>query len=415
MKKILSVLVLFLIGFSLFAVALPASTYMNDPFIPTNPRTQAMGGTGVALPASLDTAYVNPASYASKVHIAVPYVTTTLYNINSNMDAFKMLFSGGWEDAASEFIKNLPLGFKNFMTVEAGLNLGFGSLGFGVNTRFDIFSTPNTQFAMRADVGAFLVAAHRFEIADGFSLDAGVSFHVNYRMFTSEHNRDSILVGGIGTAEVLNALNGSEGGMSSLMGLLTDRPMAAGFAFPIDFGLKLNMPYGFAVGASYTNFNGNYYYNNYDNIDSALAGIGIHTNLGSAESTSTDYRKFENVFSPGSLNIGFAWRAPWSGVWAWINPTITVDFVDLVGLFTADNLWTAENWVNHINIGAELYLIGFLNGRIGLNRGYFTCGVGIDLYAARIDAVYGIKAYGEVARGDSLDYLTVRVSIGYDR
>ena len=34
---------------------------------------------------------------------------------------------------------------------------------------------------------------------------------------------------------------------------------------------------------------------------------------------------------------------------------------------------------------------------------------------AIIDAVYGIKAYGEVARGDSLDYLTVRVSIGYDR
>ena len=413
MKKLVSILALLLISFSLFAVNLPASSYMNEPFIPTNPRTQAMGGTGVALTTSIDSAYMNPAAFAGRMHFALPYVSATIYNINNNMDAFKLFFSNP-SDAAIDFIGNLPLGFKNFATVDAGINFGFGPVGLGLNTQFNLYSTPNTELAMRADVGAFLVAAHRFEFTDEYSLDVGVAFHVNYRMFTSNNPSDpsgGITVGGIGTADVINALQ--SGDMSSLMGLFTDTPIAAGFAFPIDFGLKVNMPFGTAIGISYTNFNGTYYYNNYANLDSAFSGIGIDSTLSSGGvSPNTGH---ENVFSPGSLNVGFSWSAPWESFWIWFKPTFTVDFVDLVGLFSADNIWTAENWVDHINIGAEIYLLACLNARVGLNRGYFTCGFGLDLYAARVDAVYGIKAYGPVSRGDYLDYLTVRVSLGFDR
>ena len=69
----------------------------------------------------------------------------------------------------------------------------------------------------------------------------------------------------------------------------------------------------------------------------------------------------------------------------------------------------------HLNVGAELRLLSFLDLRGGLNQGYWTLGVGLDLWAVKVDVSYFHQEFGVAVGDNGLDGLTVRVNIGFDR
>ena len=69
----------------------------------------------------------------------------------------------------------------------------------------------------------------------------------------------------------------------------------------------------------------------------------------------------------------------------------------------------------HLNVGAELRILSFLDIRGGLRQGYWTLGVGLDLWAIKLDIAYFRQEFGATAGDYGLDGLTVRVNIGLDR
>ena len=65
-------------------------------------------------------------------------------------------------------------------------------------------------------------------------------------------------------------------------------------------------------------------------------------------------------------------------------------------------------------LGIEL---GFLDDHLvirgGLSQGYLSAGIGVDLWALKIDAAYYWREFGMVAGSKGVDALTVRLTIGW--
>ena len=53
--------------------------------------------------------------------------------------------------------------------------------------------------------------------------------------------------------------------------------------------------------------------------------------------------------------------------------------------------------------------------RGGLSQGYWTLGVGIDLWAIKMDIAYFSQEFGDRVGDNGLDGLTIRFNIGFDR
>ena len=71
--------------------------------------------------------------------------------------------------------------------------------------------------------------------------------------------------------------------------------------------------------------------------------------------------------------------------------------------------------MTHLNIGAEIRLLSFLDLRAGMSQGYFSLGAGLDLWAIKVDMAYYWKEFGETAGDYGLDGFTVRFNIGFDK
>ena len=77
--------------------------------------------------------------------------------------------------------------------------------------------------------------------------------------------------------------------------------------------------------------------------------------------------------------------------------------------------FTFRDFMYHLNIGAEVRLLSFLDIRGGLSQGYWSLGVGLDLWAFKVDVAYYRQEFGSTAGEYGLDGFTVRFNIGYDR
>ena len=186
-----------------------------------------------------------------------------------------------------------------------------------------------------------------------------------------------------------------------IMSIFAGIPVMAGFSIPIDVGLNLNMPYGFSLGVVARNLNGKYHMTGFDNYEKFLqdpfGGKVIKDN------------KF-TFDSDWSLDAGIGWSF---NRW-YFSPTIAVDVRDIVGLAQTKNV-DFRDFMYHLNIGAEIRLLSFLDVRGGLSQGYWTLGVGIDLWAIKMDIAYFSQEFGDRVGDNGLDGLTIRFNIGFDR
>lgn len=405
-KRILLIALLALISISsIFAVNLAKpsadNTYaaMVEPFQPLTARALGMGSAGVAVTGRSDTFYINPASLASKrFQLSLPSAQVTLYHvydilesgmIENVINGSENIFSG-----AGSILDSIEAGKGKIADVDAGVSFTAAGFGLGVNARASILTYGDDVGGVNSDIIAKVNAAvsmgygFRINLPSDFSLDLGLMVRFNYLAYTEK-------VG----AEKVQEVMGNED--PDIMSIFAGIPVMAGFSIPIDVGLNLNMPYGFSLGVVARNLNGKYHMTGFDNYEKFLqdpfGGKVIKDN------------KF-TFDSDWSLDAGIGWSF---NRW-YFSPTIAVDVRDIVGLAQTKNV-DFRDFMYHLNIGAEIRLLSFLDVRGGLSQGYWTLGVGIDLWAIKMDIAYFSQEFGDRVGDNGLDGLTIRFNIGFDR
>ena len=425
MKKILLILVsiLLLTGSFVFAEDQYGLTptldngyaALLDGSYPKSARSLGMGGSGIAVGGRSDSFYMNPALLAKKTLISLPYAQVTLYhpydlvkkneNGSSILDDIISAANGG--DLAEiagplgDFLSTIKTGRGKLAEVEAGITLGGGGFALGVHVKDTLHTFSyasgglDSQLFDELNVNILANIAIRFNFASNLSLDVGLASGLSIIGYTE-------LIG----AQTFLDMFSSETN-DPMSAILDSTPLAIGYYVPLNIGLNLNLPFGFSIGAVGRNL-----------LNSSV-GVRMHTfdrisnlyedtNFGDVF-TSIFETDFTYKMDP-RLDIGFGWK--WEN--AFFSPTIAADIVDVVGLFSADEL-DGREFIEHLRLGAEVRLLSFLDVRGGINSGYWTVGAGIDLWAIKLDMAYYWQEFGERAGDYGLDAFTIRFNIGFDR
>ncbi len=357
------------------------------PYQPLTARVRGMGTTGVAVTGRSDTFYVNPAALASRrFELSVPSVQATVYHLYDAIKGGGDLFSLG---SLVNMASGIQDGYGRLMDLDAGLSFTAGGFGLGINTTIGINTFgEDGQYGLEADLFGEVRAAislgygYRFQLPLDFSIDVGAMVRFSYLAYTDI----------IGADIVSNP--------DDVTNVLQTTPIMAGFSIPIDLGLNVNMPYGFSLGVVARNLNGRFYMTGFDGYEEFLKDP-----LGGK--SSSDKFSFN---SDWSLDAGIGWSL---NTW-YASPTIAIDFRDIVGM-CVDKDFTFRDFMYHLNIGAEVRLLSFLDIRGGLSQGYWSLGLGLDLWAFKVDVAYFRQEFGQTAGEYGLDGFTVRINIGYDR
>lgn len=429
-KKILVALMIFsVMTASLFAVTpTPVGPGVNDPdnyysavgsaFSPVSSRAMGMGSAGIAVAGRSDSFFMNPAALASRrFQLSLPSVGVTVYNPQ------KILASGliddlqaagsdqnKYMDAAQKYLGIISgKGFNEVLTTDLALSLTAGGFGLGVQAQEKIHSyskegkTASTQLLAEVNAAATVGFGFRINIVkDKFSIDLGVAARFNYRAYNTA----------VGADDVLQKFLGSSNSSSAMDTFLKETPLMAGWAVPIDAGININMPIGFTVSVVARNMNGTFHMNAYPGISNWTNELFKKPLTSDGKVGEGDKVAFE-IKTPWSLDLGLGWAPTFGKVGNFIKPTLAVDLVDIVGL--AKGKFNTEKLLTHLNMGAELRLLSFLDVRAGLNQGYISVGAGVDLWVLRVEAAYYRQEFGVQLGDKPIDALTVRVNIGYDR
>ena len=408
-KALLSICVLLLLISPLAAVE-------NDGFTgwtgALRPATASMGNAGLFLrdPANV---WRNPSLVDRDWHVVFPSVAVKIWNIEENTDVFTGLISGMMKGEeigphAVGFLANIPGGFKDFMDVEASLYLGVPYSGLGVDLGFGLMSNGNGDVTSEliANVNASFSAAggYTFTFRDGYALSVGLGISGRYKMASmGTEGPDGI---GIKSAAevIMNTRNGLDIPAAINELFRNGINYSSGWAFPISLGVTATFPYGFTLGMTVSDINPDWYMYSYNEMDDAWAGdfSGGSKGVPFVLKGKTD------------IAIGTAWEMENFLSPYWLRVRMALDFVDIIGYWRDGDWKDFPGLVQHVRMGAELSVLTAFEFRVGLDRGYLTMGCGIDLWGNRLDLVYGVKSYGKIIYGDSLDYLSLVFTLGWE-
>lgn len=414
MKKTLIILLVVSISIgSLFAAehAAPIDPTQNEmysavlaSFRPTSTRALGMGDAALAVSGRSDSFFYNPAALAEgRFQLSLPAASVTLYHPADILEkgiADKLIQGIKENDnskitgAAADYLGLIKSGKGKLATVDAAMSFTAGGFGLGVFVQDNVhtYAPSNSTGGLDSNlidelnVAARLGLGFRINLPASFSIDLGVAASFNYLAFSQKVNAN----------DVMTALN--DGDVVSY--LREQIPIMAGWAVPIDAGVNINMPFGFTVSAVARNFNGKYSMVAYDNANQLIPNI-MKAPGGAAKYTfNTDWQ----------LDAGLGWKLKN----VFFQPTIAVDVTDIIGLAKTKNV-TVNDFMYHLNAGAEIRLLSFLDVRGGLNKGYWSVGAGIDLWAIKIDVAYSWMEFGAKTGDNPGDALSIRFNIGYDR
>ena len=360
-------------------------------FTPTSPRRQGMGNAGLAIVSGSDSLFYNPAGLASKrAVVQLPSAGVTVYNpykilkeglIDKVKDAID---TDSYTDLIDPIEKLYGTGLSKVADVDAAAGFSAGGFALALNVKDSLHTynlTSNGGIYDQLNTSLSIGYGARINIASNFSIDLGVAARLNYLAYSDL----------VDVSDVLNALNDGD-----LPTTLKKVNLMAGYSFPIDVGININLPLNFKIGVVARNLNGKMYMTSFENYEALMKSP---FNGSSKFSFDTDW----------SLDAGFAWQ--WKD--KFFSPTIAFDVVDTVGLFR--NKLDARSLISHINAGAEIRLLSFLDIRGGFNQGYWTLGTGLDIFVIKMDVAYFWQELGKTAGANPVDGLSVKFNIGWDR
>jgi hypothetical protein len=410
---------------SLFAAYnYPQLFYPNTTYKPISARVEAMGGAGLGTASGSDALFINPANLGSKkFSLNLPSVTVTLFN------PFKILKSGLIEDLQNmddldledptdmlEFADKISNVFGydkgEVLTTDLALSFTAGGFGLGINVQEQLHTSNNVGDALSlkliAEVNAALTLGYgyRFNIVPKvFSIDAGVSVRFAYKAYTNR----------VGISDAVGLFMNDDEYADILGSLMSGVQLAAGWALPIDIGVNLNLPIGFTISAVARDINGKYTMQNYPEMGMWVNDLYEFIGLEPEYVPTPGKESVELIREvPWKLDLGVAWAPSFGKVDKFVKPTIAVDLVDTITMFEKVGDDKNAFW-NYFRAGAEVRLLSVLDLRAGFNQGYFSVGVGLDLFAIKLDASYYWREFGNEIGDKPVDALTVRVNLGFDR
>jgi hypothetical protein len=420
-RGLLIVFLVLIIGSSLFAyTGFPNFFYPEVSFRPTSARIEGMGGTGVATAKGSDALYYNPANLGSReFSLNLPSVTITLFNPKAIIDKglIESIMEIGGEDSSAmfgvvkDFFDIVEAGRGEILTTDISLGFTAGGLGLGINVQEQLH-THSSDGAFTSDkilaelnAGISLGFGYRIKIVPNIlSIDVGASVRFAYKAYTNR----------IGASELMSLLADED--TDVMEQILTEFPLAAGWALPIDIGVNFNLPVGFRISAVARDINGKYTMKSYPGMGlwvNELTGfIGVE-DIYEGTADPDGISEFEAAV-PWKLDLGVAWAPSFGKLDNFVKPTIAVDLVDTIAMFEKVEADKNAFW-NYFRAGAEVRLLSVLDVRAGFNQGYFSVGVGLDLFAIKLDASYYWREFGNEIGDKPVDALTVRVNLGFDR
>lgn len=422
MKKILlTILVICLCSFTLVAAenALTGGIYdyTLEPYRPTSARQLSMGNAGISLARGTEALFVNPAGLANGAFkIAIPSFALTFYNIKDiinpeNPMLDKILNPEGGEmniiGAAVDYLGVVSKYGRNRMAdIDAGVVLKAGPIALGLNTQVKLHTISERgtliTTSVLPEINAIATVGLGFKIPLGFmSIDLGANVGLAYKLYTQKISADELSSMLTSEADIMAAL-------------MTNYPVMAGYSIPITAGINVNLPLGFAASAVARNINGNYTMQHYAGIDAwsvdvlgqSIAQASEDENANPADPTDP---VTSVLGSPFTVDVGASWK--WkNGIF---SPEIAVDMIDILS-FDFENT-NKDEFLKHLNIGANIRLLSILDVSAGLNQGYLSAGVGLDLFLVHVEAAYAFREFGSIIGEKGVDSLTIRAVIGYDR
>ena len=411
MKKLVSVIVLFVCITALFAATDPsgadyAKVAAGKYFRPSS--YEEWNSLSYKL-------YNNPASLgAGKFTLQIPAVIVTGFNVAeivesedsaravSNISNFN--FENITEDLlalAMNFITSI--GSKNSSLFGSDVSLGFtaGKVGIGVDVSAVLRSMPEgdqpTQSLLHTvlvpTVNASLTFAMGFRLAEHNTsyFDFGVSVHYQRKIFTHYSANDVV---------------DNQDDLGQLLDLETMN-MHAGWAVPVDLGIVWGINDGkFQLGLSMNNINGNFTMNQYSGVKNAAK-------LENPAESAEEY-KFEIPFELNfSMVIDPGWKV--------MNPVISLTMDDLTGLAKVmqdtgfDSAAVKEAVLMRATARLSLRLLKILNVSAAFSRGYLGGAAQLDLWGTTVEVKYNYIDMSDIYGQKPVDSLSLMVRLGFKK
>jgi len=388
MKRIAS------IAFALFVLLALASAQVAIPALqPRDARSMGLGGFFTSLSSGFDTIWGNPASAAlgkSRLTLADLSVWAYVKPTNANIAALTAMAGGSVSDSDK-------MGYLSDMIVENGLGGGFSAgLGYTGNG-FCVGTYVIGDAAARGStaLGAVARGAVSFNAVLGFgapirlgamTLSLGADVRPFYRIDSED--------GGWLMSEFLGAL-ASGGDMDTV---LKDQRVESGFGLALDAGAQLKLG-SLTVGVAVRDITPSFL-----TVNEKVSTLLSQLEAGQIPDVSSG-SKTEAVYP--YITAGLSWKPVL--IKGFIEPGLYLELEDPVALFLDDNY---SPW-NLIHLGADLRFLSFIDLRAGINKGWFSAGIGLDLSILRFDLAVFTEELGAHPGDQGMSGVSARVSFGF--
>ncbi|MDT4761938.1 hypothetical protein [Sphaerochaeta sp. PS] len=374
------------------------------PFMGINTRVLGMGGAGLGVKGYYDSFLLNPANLAgSNFKLSIPAITLTAYNPQSILESGSIdkFVDGDTVGGAQRLFNTITQGQGDLLTTDASVVLSVGGFGIAIETQERIMTyledSDSTNTNLIAQITAAATVGFGFNIAlvpDKISIDLGVTGKGVYKTYLKGQTVSSII----------NLLMDESSDPADKF--LNGVPLAAGYAIPVTAGANVNFPFGLSLSAVGRNFNGNYSMEVFPSANTWAEKV-LGSSFTDNNPTGNESGTFE--YDDGwKLDAGLTW-APKIG--SLIKPIIAVDVIDVMSLAGLEDDALTRGFYSQTRLGASVRLLSFLDVRYGLNQGYQSIGVGLDLLVFHLDAAYYQLEYGDNLGDKPIDALSLRFSL----
>lgn len=422
MKKVIISILVVLMACSFAFAADEPERYGNDidfTYAPTMARYSGMGQSGIANTQRIDSFYLNPANIPfTKAGLSIPSVSLTVYNIQKivsdpvAMEDFNAMVEGTATDAqtadfAAKYLENLGKGRNAIAKIDAGLALKVGVLGLGTDVQVKLHTLNDGSSLATAgiipEVNLAQTVALGVKIIDerDLSVSLGVAGHFVFKGYFKA----------IDGSTLMTLMSSSEDISETL---LWDTPFMAGYAVPIDAGVTVGLLRNdLKLALTVNNINGKYKMTSNTGFGDFVNTVSEGTMQPPEGHPANTPTAFEIMTDP-SVTFGASYSHNFAKL---LCPTVSVDFVDVVGLFkeAKEPTFRASDLLLHMNAGAEIKLLSSVAVRAGINQGYASIGCGLVTPLVQVNASYGFQEFGAEIGDKPVDSFTISVNIGGNR
>ena len=350
---------------------LSAETIIEEPHLfPMSPEIMAQGGSYVAVAEGYNSIFTNPAGFAE----GDPSLTLPSLNFWVHANPLRYLghFLGGNHNTDYLLDEATDGGFG--IGAATGLAYVGNGLGLGLVMQVDSFIYGPQATGLAGDTLATLSLVGGYAVSFNI-LGVDMSVGAALRPFARIHTPLS----SDAAYELLTAFAGKK----SIFGALNNKATLHGTGLGIDLGLIAKMG-SFRLGVSFRDVGNtpiNYKSSSFETVISYLG-----TNLVFPEGNATS----DTYVIPMTINAGLAFYPMWGNSDSALDIVLHSEIRDLAAFFEGE-----RDMLTHLHVGAEVRLWESFALRGGLNQGYVTFGLGLELSFVKLDLAYFTRELGD--------------------